>query len=133
MTLVEEYEGKNFGEYDIAVDDTLPKEILEEDQVIEPSSKIQEQPKINENQVSLIQYPQEAPIPLAPAEDLIQYPHEKCTPPAPIHDLLPKLTMSSFLSEDPFLTITKISLHKVDLLSPKDMNQWSDLEIHLLP
>ena len=42
LTLVEEYEGENFEEYDIAVDGTLPEETLEEDQVIEPSSKIQE-------------------------------------------------------------------------------------------
>ena len=71
LTLVEKYEGENFGEYDIAIDSTLPEEILEEDQVIEPSSKIQEQPKINEDQVSLVQYLQETPTPLAPTKDLI--------------------------------------------------------------
>ena len=49
LTLVEKYEGENFGEYDIAIDSTLPEETLREDQVIEPSSEIQEQPKISEN------------------------------------------------------------------------------------
>ena len=54
LTLVKEYEGENFGEYDIAIDSTLLEETLGEDQVIEPSSEIQEQLEINENQVSLV-------------------------------------------------------------------------------
>ena len=54
LTLVEKYDEENFREYDITVDSTLPEETLGKDQVIKPSSEIQEQPKINENQVSLV-------------------------------------------------------------------------------
>ena len=53
LTLVEEYERENFGEYDLTIDGTLLEETLEEDQVIEPNSKIQKQLEINENQISL--------------------------------------------------------------------------------
>ena len=42
LMLVKEYEGENFGEYDIAVDSTLLEKTLGEDQVIKPSSEIQE-------------------------------------------------------------------------------------------
>ena len=57
--LADKYEGEeelieDLEEYDNTADSTIPKGTLEEDQVIEPSSETQEQPKINEDQVSLV-------------------------------------------------------------------------------
>ena len=121
LTLVEEYEGEeelieDLEEYDNTADSTIPKGTLEEDQVIEPSSETQEQPKINEDQVSLVQYPQEAPTPLTPAKDLIQYPSEKSTSPAPALDLAFETTSYFLLFSKTIGTSRTIQLHFVKII-----------------
>jgi len=91
-------EEENYEEYNTATTRALPEEILEENQIIEPSLEIQEKKEISEDMISSIQYPQ-----------------EEFTPLIPIKDLFPKIADSSF--------------HKVDLLSPIDINQCSNLKV----
>ena len=112
LSLIDEYEGEELDECDIETIGSLPEETLESNPVIGPSSETQE---ICENQVPLVQYPQEELI--VPAQAIIPYPLVTVIPQAPIEDLYTELSKSSHPMVDPFLRMTESSLLRLDLVS----------------
>ena len=111
LSLVDEYEGEELEECDIDTIGSLPEETLESNQVVGPSSEIQE---ICENQVPLVKYPQEELIVLARA--ISSYPLMTVIPQVPIEDLCTELFKFAHPMVDPLLRMTESSLLQLDLV-----------------